>query len=222
MKKIILNLYFVGYNSIFNKILNVKNYKDFIIENSILGIKSILSKNMINLGKDNFNFGLFLFSNFLQNQMFKNSIKDFYKNSAEFFDPMTFTSNIQNYLTNKICEGLSIRGYSNSYICVDFLTSLLEFKNSNCEYGIFINISKKVITNIEIIIFSKKEFTFLIKHCIMDSEQIFENITKKYSIRNNAFNFFKIYNQNVHSEKKNILKFDDIIFELEHKVMERA
>ena len=104
--------------------------------------------------------GYFLFK-FIQDMMFYNALEYVKKEGVAFFDPMVFTNNINNYITSIISKKFKIRGFSNSYRLYNKQMLLLYFKYSNCNFGIFVDISKNIFIKIKILIFSKKEFTFL-------------------------------------------------------------
>lgn len=167
MKNIDIGLYIVDAFSVFIEYKWGGLNKDKLISDFSFAIRSIFLKNNIEVYENVFSCGLLFSSDILQYQMFKSSIKQFNKDDPSFFEPAVFTGSILNYLTNKIGGNLGIRGFSDSNLSSDFLTNILEFKNSSCDYGILIDVSKRMFRKANIVIFSKKEFTFSFKRCIM-------------------------------------------------------
>ena len=104
MKKILIDLYLIDTISISYSKKNADFLNNFIYETVSSEIKKTFKDNNITTENDTFSFGLYFFSNFLQEIQFNKAIKYFNSNNIEFFDPAIFTNNIPNYITNKICE----------------------------------------------------------------------------------------------------------------------
>jgi len=146
--------------------------EESLVSSVIFGIKKLLSKYGIDPKKSPFSFGFLLNSNVLINLEFKEGLTVLNNSDPSFFEPSVFTNKIPNYVTNRICENVGIKGFSISLINGNFYSAIEDFKNSTVDFCIFVDFSKKFLKKIKIFFFSKKEFTFLFKDCIMDGKGV--------------------------------------------------
>jgi len=191
--------------------INSKNFQESIISL----IEQIFSENKDlaeKLSNNPFSFGLWIFSEDYQNKLFKNALKSLNRTQIEYFDPIIFSSSILNFYSSNICKKFNIKGFSCSFISFSLLNLLINFKETNVLYGIFIWVKN---THIEVSVFSKLERRILVKECyIFDNKKEVANFYKDNKICNNikkVVDFFGNLYKTIKRTNLNFCEFYDII-----------